>query len=236
MITAIMSTYNEIDYLPLKIQWCRSNGMNLYVCDNMSTDGTWEMLKKCKIPSHQYDTNEMFSESLMQKEIKLTLARLDPQWVLYMGCDLFFDIPPDYDNYDFIRFAYYSVKNTGEKPVMPFNPFYTYHYGGAWNKLNFLFRWSKDVVFRADEITIPGICLDDNNLCLNYGDTKPKEQREETKRRKEKAWANGESKGWGTHYKTGSRDGWIWDKEKLTDLQQTLYWPVIQKIASDCGL
>ena len=63
-----MSTYNEIDYLPLKINWCRANGIQLYVCDNMSTDGTWEMLQREVIDSHQYDTNGMFSEVLMQKD------------------------------------------------------------------------------------------------------------------------------------------------------------------------
>lgn len=235
-ILGIMSTYNEMNYLPLKIQWCKNNNIDLYVCDNLSTDDTWELLQKENIPSHQYDTQGMFSEALMQKEIYNTLVKLNPEWVLYMGCDLFFDIPEDYAEYDFVYFNYFSFKNTGET-FEKFNPFSTYHYAMNHTPLRFLFKWNKDIVFFADDIIIKeGIPLDRKNIMINYGDTKPKHEREETRQRKIKSWQNGENSGWGYHYTIGNELDWIWDKNKLIDVSLTPYWPVIQKIEKDCGL
>jgi glycosyltransferase involved in cell wall biosynthesis len=236
MITAIMSTYNEINFLPLKINWCRKNNLSLYVCDNISNDGTWELLQKENIPSHQYDSNEMFSETLMQKEIKTTLKQLSPEWVLYMGCDMFFDIPENYKDYDYISFYYYAPKNTGEELSIPFNPFITYHYAVPCGGINFLFKYSENVIFNADEIIIPGIGMHNRTLALNYGDTKSKEERESTKLRKQKAWDNGESTAWGSHYITGSSIEWTWDKSRLTNMKNTHHWPTILKIANDCDL
>ena len=232
-ITAIMSTYNEMNFLPLKIQWCRSNDIDLYVCDNMSNDGTWELLQKENISSHQYDTQESFSETLMQKEIKETLNRLEPEWVLYMGCDMFFDIPENYNEYDYISFYYYSFKYAGEPRNTPFNPFLTHPYAVACGGINFLFRWSKNVQFKADELIIPGRGMHDNTFAANYGDIKPIEEREETKRRKQKAWNAGDPVAWGSHYLTGSSINWLWNKNQLTDMRLTSYWETIQRFARD---
>ena len=235
-ITAIMSTYNEMNFLPLKIQWCRSNNISLYVCDNMSTDGTWELLQKENISSHQYSTDDMFSETLVQKEIKATLERLKPDWVLYMGCDMFFDIPKDYNDYDFITFYYYSFKYAGEERTLPFNPFITHKWAHACGSINFLFRWSEKVKFNADEIVIPGKGMHNETLALNYGDIKSIEEREETKKRKQKAWDHGDPVAWGTHYLHGSARNWLWDKDSLRDMSQTSHWETIQRIAKEAGV
>ena len=235
-ILAIMSIYNEKNFLPLKIQWCRNNNIDLYVCDNISDDGSWELLQKEEIASHQYDTDGMFSETLMQKEIKETLQKLSPEWVLYMGCDMFFDIPKNYNEYDYISFFYYAPKNTGETPSVPFNPFMTYKYAVPCGGINFLFKWSEEVIFNADEIKIPGTGLHNRTLALNYGDTKSKDEREHVKERKEKAWKNGDPVAWGQHYRHGSSIDWTWEKERLVNLEQTSHWNTIQRIAKECGL
>ena len=235
-ITAIMSIYNEINYLPLKIQWCKNNNIDLYVCDNMSNDGSWELLQKENIPSHQYNTQEMFSEVLIQNEIRSTLNKLNPEWVLYMGCDLFFDIPNNYNDFDFVWFNYFSFKNTGEI-LKTFNPFKTYKYSMCHSPLRFLFRWNKDIIFFADDIVIKeGEGLNAGNIMINYGDTKSKGEREETRLRKTKAWENGENSGWGYHYKVGAELDWIWDKDKLINMEKTEHWQIIQQIGKQCGL
>lgn len=231
-----MSIYNEINFLPLKIQWCRSNNIQLYVCDNMSTDGSWELLQKEKIPSHQYDTEGIFSEVKMQNEIIKTLNILSPDWVLYMGCDMFFDIPKDYNEYDYVTFFYFCPRNTGEERTLPFNPFYTFQYASGGGPIKFLFKWSDKVVFKADEIIIPGEGHPTHMFALNYGDTKPKEEREETKARRQKAWNKGEPIAWGSHYIDGSRINWTWDKAILMDMKKSSHWNTIERIAKECGL
>ena len=231
-----MSVYNEMNFLPLKIRWCRSNNIDLYVCDNMSIDGTWELLQKENIPSHQFSTGDMFSEKLIQKEIRNTLIRLNLEWVLYMGCDMFFDIPENYQDYDYVSFYYYSFKYTGEERSIPFNPFKTHRWAHPCGGINFLFRWSDGVKFNADEIVIPGKGLHEHTLALNYGDIKPIEEREDTKRRKQKAWNHGDPVAWGSHYLDGSAIGWIWDKERLVDMSTTSHWKTIQQMAKDSGV
>jgi len=225
-----------MNFLPLKIKWCKSNNIDLYVCDNMSTDGTWELLQKENIPSHQFSTDDMFSETLIQNEIKNVLVKLNPEWVLYMGCDMFFDIPKDYNEYDYVSFYYYSFKHTGEERKVSFNPFNTYHYACASGWINFLFRWSENVKFNADELIIPGKGMHNKTLALNYGDVKPIEEREETKKRKQKAWDNGDIVAWGSHYLTGSSIGWMWDKSTLVDMSLTPHWETIQRMARESGL
>lgn len=229
MITAIMSTYNEIEYLPLKIQWCRSNGIDLYVCDNMSNDGTGEMLQREGIASHQYDTQGVFSEVRMQKEIKDTLVRLQPDWVLYMGCDLFFNIPLEPIECNVISFQFLSAKYTGEVR----EPF-TYQYGMIHQPLKFLFKWNDDIQFAGDEIIIPNEkCYHSGLIAINYGDTKPKEQRLETLARRQKAWDQGECRGWGSHLAEGSKIDYLWNRDQLVNFRNTEYWKQIEQIRHD---
>ena len=65
---------------------------------------------------------------------------------------------------------------------------------------------------------------------INYGNTKTKEEREETLERRRKAWANGEPPGHGSHYLEGERNNWIWPIEDLTDIRETKYWKYVQKL------
>ena len=45
-IIAYFITYNEIDLLPLQHKWCKNQGIEMYVIDNCSNDGTVSYLKK----------------------------------------------------------------------------------------------------------------------------------------------------------------------------------------------
>jgi glycosyltransferase involved in cell wall biosynthesis len=238
MITAIMSTYNELDYLPLKIQWCRSNHIELYVCDNLSDDGTWEMLQHEHIPSHRYSSDGTFSERRLQQEIHDTLCRLSPDWVLYMGCDLFFTLPYiDISKYNCVSFDFLSPKYTGEKRIYPFNPFTNFTYVKHEGTLKFLFKWDENIRFDGDNIIVPNEqCYKSDCIAINYGDTKTVRQRETTLSRKRKAWENGDNLNHGCHLEDGGNVGWLWDKNYLWDISCDLTYLKILKIAMDCGL
>ena len=41
-IAQVSCVYNEIDILPNQIKYIKSQGLEPYVLDNYSTDGTWE--------------------------------------------------------------------------------------------------------------------------------------------------------------------------------------------------
>jgi hypothetical protein len=209
----------------------------------MSTDGTWEMLQREDIDCHQYDTDGMFSEVLMQKEIKRTLDRLNPDWVLYMGCDLFFHMPAYKldramsNYYNCIYFKFLSAKYTGEERVKPFDPFHNFTHVMQHQNLKFLFKWNPDIQFNGDSIVIPNeTCYQSNNIVINYGDTKPKMQRFETLQRREKAWNTGENTGLGEHFRHGLECNYQWNKGELINARQTEYWKQIEQIRTDAGL
>ena len=65
---------------------------------------------------------------------------------------------------------------------------------------------------------------------INYGNTKTKEQREETLKRRRKACSNVEPPGHGSHYLEGERNNCIWPKEQLTDVRDSKYWKYVQKL------
>jgi len=236
-ITAIMSTYNEREYLPLKLAWCKANGLDLYVCDNMSSDGTWEMLQDEGIKSHQYDTNGIFSEKLMQNEIKKTLANINPEWVLYMGCDLFFNLPMLPMGYNCFTFQFLSAKYTGENRE-PSNPFMNFTHGMIHQRLKFLFKYSPDIIWNGDEIVIPNeLCFDLDHIVINYGDTKTFEQRNETLIRRQRAWDSGiDNSGHGEHLRTGKEIQWYWNKSELQDFTKNIWYDIqINQIARQAG-
>ena len=88
-VLCILTIYNEIEFLPYKIKYCKENDLDLYIIDNMSNDGSWEWLQKNNIKSHRFDTNEMFDLKALQGEIISTVHKEKPNWVIYNGCDLF---------------------------------------------------------------------------------------------------------------------------------------------------
>ena len=81
----ILTIYNEIKFLPYKLQYCIDNNLDLYVIDNMSNDGSWEWLQENNIKSHRFDTDGMFYLKALQKEMVKTVHKEKPDWAIYNG-------------------------------------------------------------------------------------------------------------------------------------------------------
>jgi glycosyltransferase involved in cell wall biosynthesis len=243
-ILAICTVYNELDYIPLKAAWCRANGLELYVIDNMSTDGTWEWLQKNGIASHRFDTAGEFHLVKLQEEMTKTIHRIKPDWVIYHGADLFFStfMPLNkmiaiYDEKGFNRLAmqYAQVCFTGEERVVPFNPFSNFVYGSQGKVYSFIGKYHPELKLQGDGLNFPDISeVQIVGVIANYGHTKERERREETVKRREKAWANGLAANLGRHYKRAP-ETWQWAKEMLTDLRKSSAWKYILRIEKDCG-
>jgi len=240
MILGIMSVYNEEYFLPFKIEWCRSNGISLFVLDNMSTDSTVEILEHNNVQYIQYNTDGVFSESLMQDAIKSVLDSINPEWVVYMGCDLFFStlfpIREIMEHCNVITLPFYSARNTGEERSS--NPFKTYRHVNFDGELDFIFKYDKDIIFNGDEIIFPYEVKRSNpdGIWINYGDTKTSAQRLETLERREKAWDKGENENWGNHLISGYNKNWLWDKSELHNIDDIDLTSYIDKLQFDCGL
>ena len=238
----ILTAYNEIDYLPLKKRWCDANGLDLYVLDNYSTDGTWEWLQDNKVNSERVDTRGSFDLPLLQKATMCALRRLNPSWIVYIGADTFYVAPKklkdyisevDKKGFNVISFPWNNFYNTGETMEV-FDPVNTYFYYSTFRKVDFIMKYHPKLEIRADDIFgRPFKKFHGDIQAFNYGNTKPAEARLETLRRRQKAWKGGMKKEWGHHYKEGNKRGWTWDKKTLTDIRKDLKWKYIKKLKDD---
>ena len=255
----IFTTYNEIDYMPLKKRWCEANGLDLYVLDNYSTDGTWEWLQDNKVNSERVDTRGAFDLPLLQKATMSALRRLEPPWVVYIGADTFYVAAEklsdyismvDKKGYNVISFPWNNFFNTGE-PRESFDPINTYFYYSTFRRVDFIFKWHPKVEIRADDIErriSEKVLVGPNDPlykkifkkylakdieAFNYGNTKPAEIRLETLRRRQKAWDKGMCEDWGKHYREGKKKSWCWDKNYLKDIRQDAKYKYILRLQAD---
>lgn len=231
-ILAIGFVYNEIEFIKFKHKWSVDQDIDLYIIDNMSSDGTWEYLQKNKIKSHRVDTNNTFDLRILQNEVIKTLNKIKPDWVIYHGADLFFftkdglrfDIQKANDEgYDGISLIHIEMMNTGELRTSNKNIFEVYKYGLIQPKLNMIMKYNPNLKIMGDNMSCVNPKEIDLGLLVNYGMTKSKNERVETLERRKKAWKNGLKQGYGKHYVTANENNWQWDKKVCKDINSTKY-------------
>lgn len=237
----ITHIWNEIDYLPLKVKWCKRNGLDIYILDNYSDDGSWEWLMENKIPSERIDTGGSFHLGILQKKIDSIIKKIKPEWIIYLGLDSFAMT----DNklcdeiakiskkgFNIIQMTWGNMLNTGESRNK-FDPFNTYfYYATIKQKIKLIWKYHSLCKLYADEIIYPKHKKITNlkGIILNYGNTKSINQRIETLNRRRKAWKKGLTKGWGTYYLTYVKTNWIWNAAKVPNIKRSIYFKYIQKL------
>lgn len=238
-ILSICFVYNEMAYLPMKLEWMRREGLDsLYIIDNMSTDGTWEWAQKNNIPSHRLDTNGAFDLDRLNSEVISVLHKIKPDWVIIIDPDTFFitqngikkDIEiTNNEGYDGIHLDYIAMINTGEESK-EFDPFNTYFYAHPVTKtLRQAAKYRSDISLLADDFMPFGKPKKIEGCEINYGNTKGK-IRDEVYERRIKAWNNGLNPGYGGHYKTGNSLGWQWEKGDKMDVRDSKYYEYIKTL------
>ena len=231
-----MNVWNEIDYMPLRKRYCDENNLELYVVDNMSDDGTWEYLQDNNISCHRIDTNGTFHLSMLQQEVARTVHDQElttDDWVIYSGCDQFACIDRNIHdwlhslssrNINTISSKLMSMFNTGELHEK-FDPVNTFHHGNIMKQTReFIHKYTAHFKYIADGLHMNSKKrLDFPGITINYGQTKPAEEREATFARRRKAWTQGLPKAWGSHYKSGQSRKWKWDEQQLIDIRESQY-------------
>ena len=232
-VLCILTVYNEIDFLPYKAEWCRRNGLNLYVIDNYSTDYSYGWLKSHGIDCHQIDTKGAFDLRILQKEIIKTTNIIKPDWVVYNGADLFIFaekaisylcMDAEEQGKNIIGFPMLDICRIGEARL-----FENYWFRPARDMIEFIYKWNPGIRYTADLVKIrdresyrpPGIMI-------NYGRTKSVEQRKELLKRRKLAWQRGLDKTSGRHYLREEAKGYKWNKEELEDIRESRYWKYIK--------
>ena len=126
MIVNIICSYNELRYLPKVVRYYQNQGVEVYVADNFSSDGTWEWLNDNKIPCEQFDTDGRF-DLVAQQNLELRLAKKfkNADWIIYGDADEFIVARKkitDIVNFssikrssaNLLRMPSLNLKNTGE--------------------------------------------------------------------------------------------------------------------------
>jgi hypothetical protein len=242
-VWAICFVYNELKYLPHVVNFWRNEGVKLYVIDNYSNDGTWEYLQKNNIPSHRFDTKEMFELAWLQAEVVKTLHRIKPDWVIYCAADLYigFEKPikkvideVDALDYNQIRTHCWFGCNTGEKRKLPLMD--NYFFCKPFSDIILISKYDKGIKFAGDHIRMPRArpkFVD--GLILNYGNAKSKEEQEVKLARRQKAWDNGLTPVYGTHYRSGKSIDWVYDSKTLVDIRAHDFKKYLENIKKSCG-
>ena len=224
-----MTIYNEMEFLPHVRDWCIKEGLDLYIIDNYSTDGSWEWLQKNQIRSHRINTNESFDLVKLQREIILTTDANEPDWVIYSGADTFFyfDVTikrllenAESMNVNIIELPLIDMCRTDEKG----SAFECYFYRDAKPSLGYVYKWEPNITYTRDfvnlkrrrSLTAPGVMI-------NYGRTKTPKERQILLRRRQRAWKNGLDRKAGRHYLRDKAKGWKWDKSELKDIRNSEY-------------
>ena len=251
-VLCILTAWNEMEYLPFKVEYCRQNKLDLYVIDHMSDDGSWEWLQEKNISSHRFDNGGIYDLFSLQSEILRTVHRIKPDWVIYNGCDLFpITLTPlaeyleelDKHGYSGAQIDFINFFNTGEQPND--DPFSTYFYYAAsalttkysdypqeFKSLTMIHKYDPLAVYNGDDVFFPGIRVAKiEGVMVNYGGTKSELQRNAILQRRQKAWKLGTTPvDHGIHYAYSKEKNWKWSKKELYDVRISKYWPYIQKI------
>lgn len=227
-ILLITFVYNEKPYIKDMIDYYRTQGVNIYIIDNMSTDGTYEWLVDNNIECNRFDTNESFNLTSLQSELQRIVYLKKPDWVVYASADLYYvfdktikETIEDADKlgYNQLTVKCYGALNTGEKFKTPL--YKNYVYGRYWKNLEMNAKFSPGLKMNGDNIIINNSKkIDMGGIMCNYGACKPISEQKEKLKRRQKAWDNGLNKQTGRHFKKYEKINWTWDKKECDNLMK----------------
>ena len=231
--------YNERPYIPYMVEYYRSQGCDLLILDNYSTDGTYEWLVENKVNTMRVDTKDTFHLVMLQKALLHQLKKEMPDWLVYTGVDTYYyftgTIKEEVEKAvatgcTIIEVNHVEIHNSGEPFGLPFQQHYFYMAGGVFRRRQMIAQYRTNLNFNGDRVIISDSRVyQSNGFLVNYGMCKLKEEREVTFERRKRAWTLGNPKGQGVHYYTAQQKDWIWKKEELIDVRTTEYYKMMTK-------
>lgn len=237
-ILAVAFAYNEMPYIQDYVNYYHSQGIELFILDNHSTDGMTEFLNANNISTRIMPTGGAFHLKKLQGGLVAAIRDIKPDWVIYTGIDIYYSFRfsirktierADAKGYNMIGVQHFNMYNTGEKFGTPLHERYFYARKG--NILYMIAKYREPFGFEADSIQVKGRkVLHEKGVLINYGNCKPKSERIVTFLRRQKAWDRGLDPNYGVHYKEGMKKGWVWNKDSLIDIRETEYYKYIKKI------
>lgn len=232
-ILNIMTCYNEMEYLPYSVQYYRDAGIDLYVIDNYSSDGSYEWLLENNVACHRIDTNGVYNQELMQISRLAMMHFRKPHWVIYGKPDEFIVTPHaplrkviqkcDEDGFNLVKCRKLEFYNTGEERVSK-HPKNVYHHyidtSGVRGETLRIHKYEPQMDYVGDFIQTsrPKACTIEGYV-LCFEGTKSLTDREEGFERRQKGITKGLSELTTNVGKSSKKQDWLWKKEELLDVR-----------------
>lgn len=210
-ILFLMCSYNELPLLKLKHTYCHQNGLQMFIIDNMSNDGSLEYLEHYDIPHTSIDTDGCFDLRPLLAEMNVQLHRIKPDWFIYEGMDVFPVFRTsirdcikhaELNGFNVLSMPQILIFETGEgKNNNPFTNHFKYRV--RYEQMALIAKYTDRVFITPDYINyIDEPCryfICDGALFEAHFFNTP-EKRADVFARRRKAWKNGMPSNWGTHY------------------------------------
>lgn len=245
----VFCIYNEIELLPYKLDHIWRNGIEPYVFDNMSVDGSWEWLQGKGISSERFESAGMFDLKINLDLMHRKIHEVKPDWVINAGADIFYVHlssslrgiieAADAGGFNCIEdchrsfdFRYTGDEEPGRDPRLTHM-----HYAEKPLGTILIAKYSLGLKFRsADYFLVPGMrpYRSKSFIMLHYRMRHDAEARKtEQYMRRKKAWDAGRTaRCYGAHYEriVNGRQ-FISEKKDLRDIRESPFWDAVRESA-----
>jgi len=235
--------YNEIDILPYLLDHFKSQGIDIFIFDNDSDDGTWEYLLDNKIDCKRLKSDGKFSLVQFIKKMTEKWKEIKPDWCIYLDADEFpltFQFPTfkeliedrDKKGFNVINQERVNFRPAGSEDFSLGDPLKIYRYyfhepPHQHPRVNRVFKFDENVdVISSGGHHVRGIVkkivskepLDNPIFHYTIRENAEKKIRERIERRMRDEETV--KLKWNVHYQTFVDDKkWIWNKDELLDIK-----------------
>lgn len=239
-IIAYSYIYNEIRLLPLNYYWLKSQGIELYVVNNLSSDGTKEFLVKNNIRHHDIDTKGAFDLRPLLAEVEKQIHIDRPDWIMLMSADMFFS-HSDLSITELIQsvnetpfnilsahqYTFYHTSPSAEPGNIFENYFFRYN-----GKYDFIARYDNGITITPDRINQSSFNkqLPENLSIFEMNVAKPIEERIQNYIRRQKAWTHGLNKSLGSHYRSLAEKNFVFPESQQEDVRNSSLYKAYCKL------
>jgi len=242
-ILACGVVHNEIDVLPYLLEYYKTQGVDVFIFDNISNDGTWEYLLDNGVECERLESDGGFDlvHFIEKREEKWKEAK--PDWCIFLDADEFpltFQFTSlnemienrDKQGFNVIKQTRVNFRPTGSEDFKKGNPRKIYRYyfinfpeGKGHPQCERIFKYCDDInVVRGAGHTVYGfdkkVSIEplDNPIFHYSMRENAKEKTHERFNRRSKD--ENAPKRWNTHYKKYiEKDKWLWAPDELNDIK-----------------